>query len=79
MVLQSEIVNFLEIMPVDLHQSQEKKIFEDIQHKYIFLSLNMFLPEEGFHIFMTIFSPPCLYLMSSTIQPLDTVCFERER
>lgn len=50
-----------------------------------FLPLNMFLPAEGFLVFMTALSlyfllpsHPCLYLMSSTTQPLDTVCFERE-
>lgn len=37
-------------MPVDLQQLQEN-ISEDIRCKSIFLSLNMFLPEDVSHIF----------------------------
>lgn len=47
-------------MSVALHCTQEKNNFEDIQNKYIFRSSNMFLPEEGFHIFMTVL---CLYFL----------------
>lgn len=71
-------------MPVDLQQLQEN-ISEDIRCKSIFLSLHMFLPEDVSHIFTAALclcfplpSHPCLYLMCSTIQPLDTVCFERQ-
>lgn len=60
-VFQSQIVIFLELMPVDLHQSQGK-IFEDVQHKYIFSFPQHVSPWRRFSYIhdsaVSIFSPP---------------------
>lgn len=53
-------------MSVGSTKFHAKRIFEDILHKSIFLSLNNFFPEEGFYVFMTAqhwcFFPPFISL-----------------